>query len=152
MIDIFCIGSPRVNGDAVGPMIGTMLANYTFDEDIQIIGNMDEPVILDSFEKQHGKLRPTAFVIAIDAALGDSEDIGTWSITEEPIQPGAALLRDLHPVGNVAIRIYTGACLIDLHNAPKWEITRLAYTITTRLVDLLTTNEIKGIYREYNTI
>lgn len=144
-IDLFCIGTPAINGDAIGPLIGSMLSTYTLDENIRIIGSVEDPVTKSSYERQLSRIRADALVIAIDASVGGEQ--GTYTITTGSIEPGAALNSKLLPVGHVTVRCYTGETLLAMIYTPMWIVMRLAYVITTELADLLSTNKIKGLYR-----
>lgn len=148
MIDIFCIGHPGIAGDSVGPLVGSLLSTYNLD--VNIIGSIDDPVIVSTYRKQLSKIRKGAFVVVVDATVG--EKIGTYEITNSPIIPGAALQHKLHAIGDLSIRCYTCKSISTILHVKQWESLLLAHKVTTRLVDLLTTNKIKGIYREYNII
>jgi putative sporulation protein YyaC len=144
-IDIFCLGTPSVPGDAIGPLVGSMLCTHEFDKDIVVIGTTADPVTYSSYRHRVNELREDSLVIVVDATLG--RRVGTFDITFEPTCPGAALSTGIEPVGDVSIKAYTGSNLKEMLLANSWEVTQLAYRITTELKDLLSSNK-KGIYIE----
>lgn len=138
LIDVFCIGNPNLMGDAVGPMVGSLLQLHKLD--VNIVGTMDDPVIRSTLDDKLKLLRKDSIVIAIDAVLGDEPH--TYSVSSEPIIPGAALGPQLQGVGNISVRCCTGTVLVDLLHMQEWEVLRLAYKITTDLLDLVRTSTI----------
>lgn len=142
MIDVFCIGTPNVVGDAIGPLVGSMLS--THDLDVNIVGTLESPVVTNNYHEQLSRLRDGALVIAVDACIG--ENVMTFEISEKPINPGAALHRGLEPVGDITVRCYTGSTVHEVINADSWDIVLLAYRIVHRLKDLIRTTQNKGIY------
>lgn len=76
---LVCIGTDRSTGDALGPLVGTKLEQIDI-KNLQIFGTLDEPVHalnleekIQNIQKEH----PTAFIIAVDACLGKSQNIGS---------------------------------------------------------------------------
>ena len=73
-IVFLCIGSDRVTGDCLSD-------------------------ITDFISRNH----PFALVIAIDASLGDERHLGYVTIGNGSLYPGAAVQKDLPPVGDIYI-------------------------------------------------
>ena len=75
---IICIGTDRAIGDALGPLVGTMLKNSDFK--YPVYGTLDNPIhalnIYESIEKIKSKHSSSQF-LAIDACLGSASNIGT---------------------------------------------------------------------------
>lgn len=102
-IVVVCIGTDRVVGDSLGPIVGSRLKrnkNYT------VYGTIDDPVhalnLRDTCE--HVMLNhPHALVIAIDASLGKREDVGIIKVRHRPIAPGSGFGKALPPIGDVSI-------------------------------------------------
>lgn len=98
-----CIGTDRVTGDALGPLIGTSLAEFT---NYLVFGTVEEPVHAKNIEdiqtyiQNHYK---DPIVIAIDAMLGQSKSIGSIYIEDQPIKPGAGVGKDINPIGDISI-------------------------------------------------
>jgi putative sporulation protein YyaC len=145
-IDIFCIGTPKIAGDAIGPLVGSMLSVHNFDKDVSIVGTLSEPVTYTKYNEFLNKLRDDAFVIVVDATLGPK--VGTYTIVYKPTYPGAALSTGIKPVGDVSIKAYTGSTLGQVMCADEADVSRLAHDIATELMDLLSSNKNKDIYRD----
>ena len=85
---IICIGTDRAIGDALGPLVGTMLKNSDFK--YPVYGTLDNPIhalnIYESIEQIKSKHSSSQF-LAIDACLGSASNIGNIQIREGPILP-----------------------------------------------------------------
>lgn len=97
-----CIGSDRVTGDCLGPLVGTNLKRLGYT----VLGTMDEPLhalnIVQELRKVSTIYNPD-LVLAVDASLGRFEDIGTITLSNFPLIPGAGVHKDLPPVGDISI-------------------------------------------------
>lgn len=103
-IVIVCIGTDRSSGDCLGPLVGDMI--NTKLKMMTLYGTLENPVhaltledTLALIETQH----ENPLVIAIDAGLGNTADIGDIILKNAPIRPGAAVGKDLPPVGTYSI-------------------------------------------------
>lgn len=104
-IIILCIGTDRVTGDSLGPLIGYKLKAKA-QKSAYVYGTLDEPIhaknISDTIKKIYNNyINP--LVIAIDACLGTMEHIGYITISKGVIHPGAGVKKDLPSVGDIAI-------------------------------------------------
>ena len=101
---IICIGTDRAIGDALGPLVGTMLKNSDFK--YPVYGTLDNPIhalnIYESIEKIKSKHSSSQF-LAIDACLGSASNIGNIQIREGPILPGKGVGKKLPQVGTYSI-------------------------------------------------
>ena len=77
-IIILCIGSDRITGDSLGPLIGHQLSKCRW-RNIRIYGTLDYPVhalnleaTLDKIKRRH----PSSLLIAVDASLGSKKHVG----------------------------------------------------------------------------
>ncbi|MER2260708.1 MAG: spore protease YyaC [Psychrobacillus sp.] len=101
-----CIGTDRSTGDALGPMTGsflTQLNSFPFE----IVGTLDRPLHALNLEETTNELYNSVekpFVIAIDACLGNANNIGEIIIHPGPLYPGKAVKKDLPPIGEVSIK------------------------------------------------
>ena len=93
---IVCIGTDRAIGDALGPLVGTMLKNSDFK--YPVYGTLDDPIhalniyeAIDKISKTHSK----GNFLAIDACLGSKSSIGNIQIREGPILPGKGVGKKL---------------------------------------------------------
>lgn len=104
-----CIGTDKCIGDAIGPFVGTKLK--ALNKDINVYGTLHDPAhaltIDDKVIEMHNN-HPDAYVIGIDACLGEEEDIGQIRLRDYPISPGKGVGKDLQSVGEMSI-----ICIVD---------------------------------------
>lgn len=100
-----CIGSDRITGDCLGPLIGHQL-NRLCAHPYTVYGTLDYPVhalnlrdILKDIQYTH----PQGLIIAIDASLGSSSHQGCVCVGKGSILPGAGVSKDLPAVGDIFI-------------------------------------------------
>ena len=101
-----CIGSDRVTGDCLGPYIGHQLLDHLNTHGIYIYGTLKDPVHALNLEKvtrQIKKLHPDGLVVAVDASLGQKKHLGYVTIADGALYPGAAVQKELSPVGDIHI-------------------------------------------------
>lgn len=101
---ILCIGSDRVTGDCLGPIVGQMLIENGVNA--YIYGTLNRPVTalnlkdaVKHIKAAHGDKK----VLAIDSSVGKLGDIGKIRITFGSIAPGSADGKKLPKVGDVSI-------------------------------------------------
>lgn len=101
---VVCIGTDRAIGDALGPLVGTMLKNSDFK--YPVYGTLDNPIhalnIYESIE-QIKSIHPKGTFLAIDACLGSKSNIGNIQIRKGPILPGKGVGKKLPQIGNYSI-------------------------------------------------
>lgn len=101
---IVCIGTDRAIGDALGPLVGTMLKNSDFK--YPVYGTLDSPIhalnIYESIEEIK-KRHPKGELLAIDACLGSKNSIGNIQVRKGPILPGKGVGKKLPEVGSHSI-------------------------------------------------
>lgn len=101
---VICIGTDRAIGDALGPLVGTMLKNSDFK--YPVYGTLDNPIhalnIYESIEEIK-RLHPKGEFLAIDACLGSKNSIGNIQIRKGPILPGKGVGKKLPQVGSFSI-------------------------------------------------
>ena len=135
-IVFLCIGSDRVTGDCLGPYIGYRLSQYHIPG-VFIYGTLQNPVHavnLSSILSRINHLHPQALIIAIDSSLGEKKHLGYVTIGNGSLYPGAAVQKDLPPVGDIFI---TGVVNISgILEYLTLQTTRLATVIS--LADIIT--------------
>lgn len=101
---LLCIGTDKVMGDCLGPLLGYRLKKTGYSG--IIYGDLDSPVhaknifdVIEEINKKH----PRAFIIAIDASLGTESHIGFITLGVGSILPGAGVGKDLPRVGDLYI-------------------------------------------------
>jgi putative sporulation protein YyaC len=101
---VVCIGTDRAIGDALGPLVGTMLKNSDFR--YPVYGTLDNPIhalnIYESIENIKNT-HPNGNFLAIDACLGSKNSIGNIQIRKGPILPGKGVGKKLPQIGNYSI-------------------------------------------------
>lgn len=101
---IVCIGTDRAIGDALGPLVGTMLKNSDFK--YPVYGTLDSPIhalnIYESIEEIKER-HPKGELLAIDACLGSKNSIGNIQVRKGPILPGKGVGKKLPEVGSHSI-------------------------------------------------
>lgn len=100
-IVIICIGSDRYIGDALGPLVGTMLEEKQLP--VSVFGTLETPVHafnLNSILKKIDKRKRKPVIIGIDASLGEREQVGHIMFKNGPLIPGKALKKMLPEVGD----------------------------------------------------
>jgi putative sporulation protein YyaC len=97
---ILCVGSDRSTGDALGPIVGTMLTEA--DIPFPVYGTLEKPVHALNIKKVLKEINQThnePFILGIDACLGDERQIGYIFLKKGPLIPGMALNKSLPRVG-----------------------------------------------------
>lgn len=142
---IFCIGTPKLVGDSLGPRIGTKLNNLE-NFGVPIYGTLDSPihalnikVKLAEVQKLHlGKI-----IIAIDASVGTPLLVGGVYIENKPLMTGKGLNKVLPLVGDYVIKgcmgIYKYDVAVTLNNLNTSDsfVDEMADTITKGIAGYL---------------
>lgn len=131
-----CIGTDRSTGDALGPLIGSLLEKRRLP-DFHIYGTLKEPVHALNLEKTiHSiyKKYPNPFVVGIDACLGLLKSVGFIEVGSGPVRPGAGVQKKLPEVGDVYIMgiVNVGGYMEHtmLHNTRLYFVNEMATIIT----------------------
>ena len=104
-IVIINIGTDKCIGDCLGPLVGSNLQGLVGDN-IYVYGTLDEPIhalnIHDKLYEIYEKHKD-AFIIGVDACLGNVDHIGRIEVRDQPLKPGKGVGKKLPPVGDVSI-------------------------------------------------
>lgn len=103
-IIIVGIGTDKCIGDCLGPLVGTILIRKNFG--FPVYGTLRRPLHALNLKDRVAYIKsrhPNAFIIAIDACLGENDDIGTIQIRSGPIDPGKGVGKNLPSVGDLSI-------------------------------------------------
>lgn len=112
----FCIGTTRVPGDSLGPLVGEALsrhAGHLKSKSIYATGTVREPIHALNLAERYDlakQAHPDALIVAVDAGLGLPTQVGTFAMWEGSLFPGVALQKDLPPVGDFGIAGIVGVC------------------------------------------
>ncbi|MBU3111959.1 spore protease YyaC [Clostridium lacusfryxellense] len=101
-ITIACIGTDRVTGDSLGPIVGEILEQKKW-ENVSIIGNLENPLHAKNLIERLESIPDDSLIIAVDACLGRLDSLNCISINNESVHPGAALDKGLPSVGDISI-------------------------------------------------
>ncbi len=107
----FCIGTDRITGDSFGPLVGYKL-DYLFHQlnpqiTIEVVGNLERPVCASNVEQEIQRIYytyPHPCVVAIDAALSGSENIGKILVQRKSMNIGKSLDKKLITIGDISIK------------------------------------------------
>ncbi len=101
---LLCIGTDKITGDCLGPLVGTKLTKQRFP--FPVYGTLEHPVhavnFLPVLHDLHRKY-PRPFLLAIDASMGTANAIGSVSLSSDPLYPGSGVCRPLPPVGDLSL-------------------------------------------------
>lgn len=102
---LLCVGTDRLTGDALGPLVGTKVAS-AHDSPYSVYGTLASPVhalnLRDKVQEIY-RLHHNPFIIAVDASLGNHRNVGFITIGAGPIRPGMGLKKSLPHVGNLHV-------------------------------------------------
>ncbi len=104
VIVVLCIGTDRSTGDALGPLTGSRLQALQVYP--HVFGTLDDPVHATNLPEALNTLNSTfanPYIVAVDACLGRLESVGFVTVGRGPLRPGAAVNKDLPPVGDICI-------------------------------------------------
>ena len=100
-----CIGSDRIAGDSLGPLVGRSLIRQR-QEDFFVYGTLEQPVHAMNLRETLADLalcHPDALVVAVDASLGCRSHQHHISVGRGSIRPGSGAGKILPPVGDIFI-------------------------------------------------
>lgn len=135
-IVILCIGTDRSTGDSLGPIVGDKL-KFLVRNRVALYGNLQYPVhaknISDIITEINSKYN-NPFTIAIDACLGNIQNVGKIILESKPLNPGSAMNKSLPQVGDLSITGIVNICgameFMVLQNTRLFTVMQLADTIS----------------------
>lgn len=101
-----CIGTDRSTGDALGPLVGTMLQESGYP---YVIGTLERPCDASNLPERLAEVPAGKTVIAIDAGLGLPASVGLFQVSNQPLAPGKSVGKALPEVGDYAIAALVNA-------------------------------------------
>lgn len=132
MIDVLCLGTPEIAGDAFGPIVGSKLVRRGID--VNVIGTLRDPVVNDNYEERLKEVREGSTLIVVDATLGKP---GLVSVTTGPLKPGAGVHLHKDEIGDYAVRCPTGKTTTELMNCTAEYVYTQADRAIYTLMDLI---------------
>lgn len=157
-IVILCIGTPLLFADSLGPLTGSLLRQSLAHDRNQsgnthvlwVYGTMSDPVHALNYEEKLRIIRRRhrhAFIIAIDASLGDASRVGLLTLQKGKLYPGSGIPRKdprftsrrprtLTPAGHLSL---TG--IVQNADTDTWSSSPLNFQEMYRMAEFLS----KGI-------
>lgn len=147
-IIFLCIGAQRLTGDAFGALVGTRLTNLLRNaRKLNVIGTLDNTVSLCNINCVLENIRnnyTNPFIIAIDAALSITDNIGKIFVAEGGVKLGSSLNRQSITIGDMSIRGIVGKnCrnanqnLMVLKNVPLNRVVNLADIVSSGIYNTI---------------
>ncbi len=103
-IVIVCIGSDYVVGDSLGPLTGTFLQQNNLAG--CVFGTLKCPITANTVESANLFLRKKYKgykIIAVDAGVGEKDEVGNVYVTNRGLKPGLGVDKDLKEIGDISI-------------------------------------------------
>ena len=137
-----CVGSDKISGDALGPMVGTMLRRRGLPCPVYgVEGESVNGVNLAEYRGFLQRYHRGVPIIAVDAAVGRPDEIGSIKYRLGGVQAGGAMGRSEPPLGDLAILGVVGPKGGDVLSAllavPFDIVERLAERIADKLCRVL---------------
>lgn len=103
---ILCVGTQKVVGDSLGPCVGSLLVEkYKIKTIVYGLNDFNVNAKNLLISKQFVEtMHRDRLVIAVDAALGKSEDIGQIQLAGNGLYPGSATNKNLPCVGDISLK------------------------------------------------
>ncbi|MDF2958431.1 MAG: sporulation protein [Paenibacillus sp.] len=109
-----CVGTDRSTGDALGPLVGMMLKEAGYPH---VIGTLQYPLDAGNIKERLSEITPGKKVIAIDACLGQPASLTGYQVSNQPLEPGKSLGKQLPAVGD-----FTIAAIVNVDGGNKYSI------------------------------
>lgn len=142
---ILCVGTDRCIGDALAPITGSILQNSKLD--IPVYGTLENPIHALNISSNLKKIKskhPQAFIIAVDASLGNKNEVGNIIIRKGPLYPGKGVGKTLPAVGDLAVvgivEDFKSDVSLVIHNIRLHFVMSMAEVIASVVTDGLRPN------------
>lgn len=99
------IGTDRATGDSLGPLVGTRIEQLA-PSLFPVYGTLDNPVHALNLQEKIREIHKNwenPLIIAVDASLGKSLEVGMITIGKGPLRPGSATRKNLPQVGEIFV-------------------------------------------------
>ena len=98
------IGSNLINGDSLGPFVGTLLKGL-YPEHLTVMGDLQTPLDAANLAPTYSNmsLPSNSFVVAIDSVVGKEEFLHSIIVREGSLLPGAGLGNKLPAIGDCSV-------------------------------------------------
>lgn len=102
---LLAIGTDRSTGDSLGPLVGSRV-NELAPGLFNTFGTLDEPVHAVNLKEKLLEIEerfPQPLIIAVDACLGQMQNVGSITLGKGSLHPGTGVHKNLPPVGEIYI-------------------------------------------------
>ena len=102
---VLCIGSDRSTGDALGPLVGSMISAMNL-KDVFVYGTLESPVHALNLTQTCNTItasHPYSTILAVDSSLGSKKNVGCLQFGTGSLHPGAGVHKKLPAVGDIFI-------------------------------------------------
>ncbi len=133
-----CIGTPRIVGDSLGPLVGDMLRERGVKA--YVYGTTRRPITalnLHGYRKMLETYHRGDTIVAIDATMGALEDVGTLRISEGGLRPAGAFRKNAGRLGDIGIMAIVGEREGDMLLQLKTADGEFVRSLAVRVSDLL---------------
>lgn len=96
-----CVGTPKVTGDALGPLVGSLVLSEI--PTIPLYGTLTKPVHATNIRlvlEEVKRLHPDATLIGIDSSMSSQGRVGYLCFDESKLRPGRAVCGGLPAFGH----------------------------------------------------
>lgn len=137
-----CIGTDKISGDSLGPIVGSLLRErYALPCPVYgVEGRTVNGLNLPDYQRLLACRHPDSAIIAVDAAVGEPHEVGTYKVRQGGVKAGGALGRD-DPIGDIGILgvvgLKGGDALSTLMAVPYQEVLALADLIAAKIFQVL---------------
>jgi len=103
---IVCIGSDLTPGDCLGPVAGSLIRSEQSAAPYFVYGTLNAPVTakeVNYLKRFFALTHPHRKILAIDAAVGEREEIGLIKISDHGLQPGSGVKKQLGRIGDISV-------------------------------------------------
>lgn len=148
VIIFLCIGTNKVTGDSLGPIVGTNLQKMLKgNKRIKVFGNMNNPINALNIKENIdyiNKMYMDKYIIVIDSAVSDKNLIGEIFITRNKTILGNGINNKISEIGDISIKC--SVCKDEyssvnnfksLQNVPKRFIKNLANIVSIGICEVV---------------
>ena len=151
---VVCVGSDLAIGDSLGPLVGSMLRFKTQGLGTYIYGCLSSPVTAKEVKYIGRFLKRTHAdrqIIAVDAAVGEENDVGLIKVNDQPLKPGSGASKDLGKFGDITVMGVVAEKSIGnyalLHSTRLRLVYKMAEQISDALASVLWERKAKNVER-----
>lgn len=106
-VTFLCVGTDRITGDCLGPLVGTklieLLKEYNYSN-INIYGSLSQNLSYENIGEIIKNINKKSIIIVIDAALSKKENIGKIFVQKSKTVLGKSLEKNKIEIGDISIK------------------------------------------------